>query len=248
MSGFEDQFRAGLLNASIPAPAYLKGPTGRPSGSRYDVYRNNVTVSLISALRTAFPLVLKLLGRASFDNLAPMFVRAHPPSSPLMMHYGTEFPGFLETFEPLQHLGYLPDCARLDLAFRTSYHAASADRLNPVDLKKEPGEIYLNLAPATRVIRSSWPLYDIWLYNQQDDAAQPGVVAQDVMVTRPEFDPMPHALPPGAADWLGQLENGLSLDAAIDATVSQHPDFDLAAAMTTALTAGAFSALQRTSE
>jgi len=69
--------------------------------------------------------VIKLLvGEAFFDAVAGHFVRAHPPSSPLMMFYGSEFPVFLEGFEPAKQLPYLPDMARLEHARRLAFHAA----------------------------------------------------------------------------------------------------------------------------
>ena len=241
MTPYQAPFGKGLLDPEAPAPKTLCGPKGAPAGRRYDVYRNNVTHGLITALGTAFPLVRKLLGRAQFDQLAPQYVRAHPPRSAMMMQYGADFPTFLEAFEPLNHLGYLPDCARLDVEMRQSYHAATVLPFDRTQLAEDPETANLCLAPATRVLRSHWPLYDIWAFNQTDGAPQPGAAPQDVLITRPSFDPQVQPLPPGAADWLMHLTQGLPLGAALDATLEMHPEFDLTAALTLALSSGAFA-------
>lgn len=236
-------FRDAVLDADRPVPADLQDATGAPAAARFSVYRNNVVVSLSEALATGFPLVEKLLGPQTFQRLAGVFVRAHPPASPLMMHYGQALPDFLEHFEPLAHIGYLADCARLDLAFRLSYHAADAQPLDPQRLAGAPEEVMalrLTCAPATLIIRSSWPLYDIWRYNTETDAPKPRAQAQDVLITRQAYDPAPHLLAPGGATWLDALDRGQSLSDASETATNADADFDLSLCLTQALETAAF--------
>ncbi len=236
-------FREALLNPAAPVPDGLCDGKGQSAGRRYAVYRNNVTVSLKEAMVTAFPLVRKIIGRQLFDQLATEFVRAHPPRTPLMMAYGAELPRFVENAPAFKHIGYLGDAARLDLAMRASYHAADADPLTAAALSEmEPEDLlqsHFKLALATRILRSPWPLFDIWQYNMVPDAPKPQPVQQDVLITRIDFDPAPLALPAGGADWLAALDAGTPFGAANDLISTRVPEFDLAACLTLALTAQA---------
>ncbi|MGC1506501.1 MAG: DNA-binding domain-containing protein [Sulfitobacter sp.] len=240
-------FHAGLLDPAAPVPTGLIDGSSQPAGKRYAVYRNNVTVSLIDAMKTAFPLVAKLIGEGNFSQLARVFVRQHPPSSPLMMFYGVEFPQFLEDFQPLSHIGYLPDAARFDLAMRASYHAADIPAFDPCGFQTLPPDALLaatiTLAPASIILRSAWPLFDIWAYNQNPDAGKPRNGPQDILITRQEFDPAPHLLPAGAAPWLEALAQGASFGAAHDAALTATPDFDLTAGLGLALATSALATL-----
>ena len=98
----QSDFRAALLDPSCPAPDGVQNPDGVPATKRFDVYRNNVAVSLTDALETAFPVVNKLVGTDFFRAMAGVYLRAHPPSSPVMMFYGDEMPDFLAGFGPAQ--------------------------------------------------------------------------------------------------------------------------------------------------
>ncbi|MDW4499650.1 DNA-binding domain-containing protein [Sulfitobacter sp. D35] len=241
MSVSQSDFRAALLNPETPVPEGLHDAADRTAGRRFSVYRNNVTVSLLDALRVAFPLLRRLVGD-KFDPLALAYLRTSPPSSPVMMFYGDTMPRFLASYEPLAHLGYLPDCARLDLALRRSYHAADCMPLAPEDLHIDPDtldDLRLKLAPSSIVLRSDWPLFDIWRFTMQPGAPKPRAVAQDVLVVRTDYDPAPHLLRNGAAAWFEALEDGKTLGAAQQAVLSGHPDFDLAATLTLALDTGA---------
>lgn len=237
MTVTQEAFRAAILDAECPVPEGLLDACSRPAGARFSVYRNNVIVSLTDALQVGFPLLRKLLGAKTFSQLATIFVRQHPPKSPVMMRYGDELPAFLEEFQPLLHLGYLPDCARLDLAMRKSYHASDAPPLDPSCFGDSDAlmEMTFALAPSTRILRSYWPLYDLWRYNMMPCAPKPRAGAQDVLITRPDFDPSLYLLPAGAADWLARLEEGLGFGNAVAQVTSRTPDFDLTQVLTLVL-------------
>ena len=200
-------FRRALLDAAAPVPAGLTDPLGRPDAKRFAVYRNNVAVSLTEALRTGFPVVRKLVGDVFFDAMAGVFLRAHPPASPVLQTYGEALPAFLERFEPASALPYLPDIARLELMVRRAYHAEDATP-DPSPLSLPPERLMaarLTLAPAARAIASPWPVLSIWRANTQGGAA--GTGPEEALVGRPGLDPVLLPLPPGGAAFTDALRS-----------------------------------------
>jgi hypothetical protein len=240
-------FRRALLDPAAAVPDGLSGPGATPAGRRFNVYRNNVAVSLTDALREGFPVLTKLLGEQNIDGLAGIYLRAHPPASPLMMHFGAALPEFLAATPQLAHLGYLPDVARLELALRRSYHAADATPIDPDLLgATDPDRLMqarLTLAPTVQLLRSDWPLFDIWRFNTRDNAPQPGAAAQDVLITRPEFDPTPQVLLSGGAAWIEALSQRATFGQALETAQTAAPDFDLGACLGLLLQGGAITAL-----
>lgn len=235
-------FATALLDPGQPAPAGLENPFGGPAGRRFDVYRNNVAVSLTQALETGFPTVRKLVGDDFFKAMAGIYLRANPPSDPRLALYGTTFPGFLARFEPLRHLRYLPDIARLDLGLRQSYHAADAAPFDTTGLA--PAAVLSlkpRLASATLVMSSRHPVFAIWRYNTETGAAKPDTAPQDVLIARKGYDPAPHLLPPGGLTLARALKGRLTLAEAMTRTLADHPTADIAALVTLFFTTGALT-------
>lgn len=240
-------FVSAILDAQRDVPAGLVNPDGTPATKRFDVYRNNVAVSLGEALANAFPVVQKLVGQEFFKAMAGVYLRQHPPKSPLMMFYGAEMPGFLETFEPVAKLSYLPDVARLELALRHAYHAADAVPLAPETFQTLPPDGLMaarfRFAPAVRLIRSRHPINGIWRFNMEPGAPKPAARGENVLVTRPEFDPDLTTLPPGGGVFTMALMQGKSFGDALEAATAPVPDFDLTATLGVFFTGAALTAL-----
>lgn len=227
----QQAFRESLLDATRDAPEGLISPGGAPAGKRFDVYRNNVAVSLTEALIEGFPVVYKLVGDEFFRAMAGLHLRASPPRSQMMMFYGEDLPGFLETFPPAAGLPYLADVARLELALRRAYHAADAPAIDAGALANVAPDDYqhlrLALAPSVAVLRSRWPVFSIWRANTEADAPAPVMAREAVLITRPEYDSVPSLLPEGGADFVEALLAGESFGLALARAGAGKPSFDL---------------------
>lgn len=224
-------FLTAVLDADRPVPDGLIGPDGAPAGKRFDIYRNNVAVSLTEALEVGFPVVRKLVGEAFFAAMAGVFLRAHPPESPVLALYGDALPDFMESFPPAESVPYLPDVARLELALRRAYHAADAPPFGASALASLPPDRLmaagLMLAPAVTVVTSRWPIYGIWRANTQTNAPQPGQGSETVLIARPEFDPVPTRIGPAEAAFVRAIARGDGLGAATETAAGIDSEFDL---------------------
>lgn len=224
----QSDFATALLNPQAPVPLGIVGPDGLAAPKRFSVYRNNVALSLTRALEASFPTVRKLVGEAFFVALAGKFLRAHPPRSRILMLYGEEMPEFLQRFQPVADLGYLPDVARLDQAMRESYHAADSTPLPETEFQRLVGAdiaaLRLRLAPSLRLVRSRWPVVSIWAVNHEGGPA-PKAIAEDALILRPEFDPQPLVLPAGGGAFVAGLMEGRTLGECMDLA---GPELDLA--------------------
>ncbi|NNE89727.1 MAG: DUF2063 domain-containing protein [Silicimonas sp.] len=243
MSVGQTELREAILDPDAKRPDGLSDGKGHVAGRRFDVYRNNVAVSLAEALETAFPTIVKLVGAENFRVLAGIFLRQHPPSSPLMMFYGAEMPTFLETFEPAKSLPYLPGIAQLEVALRESYHAPDSQPVDPAAFEIAPEALMastLGLAPSLRLIRSRFPIHAIWRFNHEDGAPKPQMAAEDVVILRPDMDPEPHLLAPGGGAFVEALLKGKPLGEAHELALVDAA-FDLAQTLSLLIGAGAIT-------
>jgi hypothetical protein len=242
-------FAPALLDPDLATPAVVAGPKSKAAVKRYNVYRNNVTVSLINALAAAFPATLRITGDDFFRAMARFYVRATPPTSPLLFDYGRDFPDFIERYEYAQSVPWLADVARIERAWLDAYHAADVQPLLPHDLAAIPSEQLPNavLKPhsATRVIRSRFSAVTVFTASRSDGPARQIEVVEpeDALLTRPALDVEVRELPRGGAIFLSRLMTGESLGAAASAAFSESPSFDLSANIRGLLDAGAFTAV-----
>lgn len=236
----QDRFTRALLDPAAVPPAGVVNPDGAPAQKRFDVYRNNVAVGLTEALTEAFPVVRKIVGEKFFQAMAGVYLRNHPPSSPLMMFYGDQMPGFLKGFEPVRGLPYLPDVARLELALRQAYHAKDAPPIGGEVLQMIAPDLLmrsrLTFAPAVQLLGSRFPFHAIWSANAEGTQGKIAMEPQSVLITRAVFDPKATRLDPPAARFVEKLLAGGSLAAAM---ASGGAGCDMAAILALLLTENA---------
>ena len=248
-ASYAASFASALIDPDRDTPDLVTGPAGKGAVRRYNVYRNNVTVSLIDALAATYPAVQRITGVEFFRAMARFHVRATPPTSPLLFEYGRDFPAFVAAYEYAGEMPWLADVARLERAWLDAYHAADAEPLHAEALEAVAPERFeeaiFTAHPATRIVRSSFAAVTIFAANRSDGAVHSidAGVAEDALITRPDAGVVVRHLPDGGAVFLENLLAKRPLGAAAGAALDCCPGFDIAANIAGAIQAGVFTAV-----
>ncbi len=243
----QDAFARALLDPGLAPPAGLAGPPDAVVAERFAVYRNNVAVGLIEALRSAFPVVNRLVGTDFFAAMARTHALACPPSSPVLLAYGGDFPGFIAEFPPAAGLPYLADVARLEWRWLESYHAADATPLALQDLQRLPVERLPQLCliphPATRLLRLAHPVLAIWRAHQAQ--AEPAPMAlgdgpEHLLLVRPHAEVAAMPVSPGTFTFLARVQDGATIGEGVAAALAEEPGLAVSGMFSRLFDAGLF--------
>ncbi|GLK73395.1 putative DNA-binding domain-containing protein [Ancylobacter dichloromethanicus] len=242
-------FAHALTDPTRATPAILAGPNGKQAVRRYNVYRNNVTVSLTDALAAIYPAVQRITGVEFFRAMARFHTRETPPASPLLFDYGHDFPAFIARYEYARAMPFLADVARIERGWLDAYHAADAAPLAPGALAAVPPDRLADVTfaphPAMRLVRSPYAATTIFAANRAGATAGTidAGVPEEALITRPAFEVEVRHLPPGGAALVAALAAGRPLGEAAARALEAAPAFDVGAGIAALFEAGAFARL-----
>ncbi len=240
----QSAFRAGLASGVPPRDAdAISGDIAR----RFGVYRNNVTLGLIEALRARFPVAEALVGEAFFRAAARVYIAENKPKSPVLLLWGATFPAFLARFPPAASVPYLADVARLEHARGVAYHAADAAPLEGAALARAASGVALH--PSVQLLRARHAFVTIW------SAHQPGAQLPEIDAMRPEIalvlrnrrlDVEVWSLSQADSLFVDCLRRTGALIGAVGAARALEPQYDPAPLILRLATAGAFISREET--
>lgn len=252
---------AAVTQPGLAAPECLRAPPGGSAQARLAIYRNNALVPLVQALEESLPALTRLLGMATVRAELIRFVRAHPPTSPVLIDYGQQLPEFLQRSGAGRRQPAAIDLASLELQLVRAWHAADAPLLGAADfarLLRAPDALAgLRFAwhPSAALLHSEFPIGTLWLAARPEhagaepdfgstaaarDAPTPG--AQSVLVTRSEWAVQVRVLTPAEAQMLAVLQGGGALGEALATGLGVAPAVDPAMLLTVLVDGGFASA------
>ncbi len=154
------------LNLLIKAPNNLTPDQG------IEIYKNSIHGQLHRVIQEIYPVSLQLVGEKFFHFTVTHYINSFPSISPDLGDYGANLAEFLEDFEQVSQLPYLPDIARLEWGYHRVFNGEKEDYLDFKELAKVPQSQWNNIIfhlPKNRVLlESNYPIHRIWEVNQPD--------------------------------------------------------------------------------
>ncbi len=175
------QFKDALLTQDTRFYREIKASSEEEQETRLNVYRNNVSISLIDALCDIFPVTESIVGDEFFRAMARIYVLDNPPHSPVIGEYGQGFSGFIRNFSPTESLPYLADLAALEHAMLTLTQCEEYETLDQntisttFSLAANPSILSLRIPPTSQLLVSDFAigsLYQAYFNDAQNNQQQ----------------------------------------------------------------------------
>ena len=249
LASIQQRFSEALLNVDMVQQALPLFVTSDSSlEARLAFYRGNQTSSWTGALSGAYPVLQQLVGAEFFEQMARDYGRIFPSRCGDLNHFGTDFPKYLAGLSMIGDYPYFVDVAALEWKVHQSYYAADADILTLPTLLADVGESVqdarLKLHPATQLHASKNACVPVWLAHQSgyDEKEQVELsLASYALITRSEWQVSVTPIAEVAFYALQALVQQKSLGEALEVALAADADFDIAGALATWFSAGAFS-------
>ena len=190
-------------------------------------YRNNIKATAANALAMTYPTVVSQIGQELMDYISQALLFKQPPCHGDWAEWGVGLPNFLKTLDMLDDYPFVAESARLDLAVHQVERAAdnwfeqeSLALLSEADLDN----VYIKLNDFVQFFSSPFPITDIRLVDEQDEAAitrlknaiSENKLHQNVLIYRPHFKACIQVIDTHELEWLTLLAKELSLGESLD--------------------------------
>jgi hypothetical protein len=192
----QEEFLADLTGRHPRSPADREAVFRRPRRGtvedRWHVYAHGYVARIIEALDLEYPAVRRILGGDAFAALVERYLGVFPPRSFDLARVGDRLPQLLDFDRLSVELPFLPDLARLERKIADAFTAPDALPVTWGELRgrlpEEVADMPWDASPAVALVRSAWPLRDLWSARLQENDEEISIALDDrpsrVLVSR----------------------------------------------------------------
>ena len=190
---------------------------------RLEIYRNTMRAAHTTALAESFNCCEKILGNRYFNKIANQYFYDNPAKNQNLNIYGRNFPHFLldwiHNHPETKDFEYLPDLAMLEYAYEQAYYCKDDPLFDFESFSKlkeyEQLQIIFKLSNSLTILKSKYPIYEIWRVNlEQDDNQEVKSISESqfICITRDMHTPVIHKIDEQQWWVLNKIQCGFSLE------------------------------------
>jgi hypothetical protein len=233
LAALQSEVTAALLAGRMADMAHAFTANGKDAGRRLNIYRNNTFISLTGALKSNFPVTMRMVDERFFAYAASAFIAEHPPREPRLAAYGAKFPRFLARFPATRPYPVVAEMASFEWAIVRAMTAPEHDAA-PVALLQRFGSAEdsarLMLQPNLFFAVSRWPVLEMWTAHRSEKIE--AIPAFERRATRAAIYRRGGRiqfveLSSGRFAFWRELARGGSLERAVSRALLRDPMFDL---------------------
>lgn len=228
MKLYSDFHKAILENDAAKITTVFKAHSRLTVAQQFAIYSEGYRIRLTQAIRSDYPILLKLLGDSAFDTLAGVYIKQNSPTSYNLDFYPHKFARFVgENMEEV----FASELAILEGAIAEVFMCPdsepfSLDKFSKI-VPENFGDMVFNLRTACRLLQFSYPVSE-WLSDARVQEILPEILPKNrsfLLVVRHNNEVQRHSLSEQEFVLLTNLVNGKNVAEALEKTLDEQPSY-----------------------
>jgi hypothetical protein len=222
------------LDGAACAPSEVVAADDATARIRLGAYTGGYPARIEEALAEAFPAVRHVLGGSTFHALLHRYLPHVPAGIYNLNDVGAALPEHLATDPVAADVPLVVDLSRLELAVQRAFHATLEPPFDPPPLAAwtldDWDAAVLRFQPGVALVRSPWPIHDVWAARTQPRESIDIVVEgrpQRVLVYRAGQRLIVETIDEEQAAVLARLMDGETLGSAMEALATSGGTTDV---------------------
>lgn len=143
------------------------------AATRLQIYSNAYRFRLIEALESNYPILQKYLGDELFQELALLYIDAHPSTFKSIRWFGDQLQNFLREHDEYTEFPYLAELSNLEWHMTLTFDAPDRELIDMETVMQIPPENWsmmrFVLHPSLYVLDFQWNVIQIWQNLSRDE-------------------------------------------------------------------------------
>jgi len=167
------KFQSYLINSENDINSDIEETKKVSASTRLQIYRNAYRFRLIEALASNYPILQKYLGDELFQELATLYINAHPSTFKSIRWFGDQLENFLQGHDKYSEFPYLAELSKLEWHMTLTFDAPDRELIGMETIMLTPPDDWsimkFVLHPSVYLLDFQWNVIQIWQQLSQDN-------------------------------------------------------------------------------